>query len=66
MWENFLAHLPKYTAINLIERAIWRQGEQRQVLIVNHSGQFPIEECLFLAQPTDPGKFLLGSREVCV
>lgn len=63
MWENFLAHLPKHTATNLIDRAICRVGEQRQVLVVNHSGRFLIEDCLFAAQPVDPGPFLLGSRE---
>lgn len=63
--ENFLGHYDKKTALNVLDTSVWRdmETEQRQILVVDDSGQFARDRQLFAALPMDPGKFVLGCRE---
>lgn len=63
--ENFLGHLDKKTARNVMESVVWKDEEtdERQFLVVDCSGNSPIDEMLYAGQAMDPGDFKLGCKE---
>lgn len=63
--ENFLGHYEKDVAKQLLEEVCWRDFEtgQRQCLVVNTSGNVPIDAMLFAAQPQPVPDYILGCRE---
>lgn len=58
--ENFLGHFDKKAGIKCLEENVWRDGEDRQFLVVDNSGTSPIDEMVQAAHACDPdeiGKF---------
>jgi len=53
------------TAINCMERAIWREDEGRQFMVVDHSNRWRRDETLFVAQADDPDEYDPGWRTSC-
>jgi hypothetical protein len=53
--ENFLGHIPKKVALNIMETAVWKddKSEQRQCLVVDNSGNSNINEMLYALQPQE-------------
>ncbi len=63
--ENFLGHLDKKTGRNVLEQCVWKDEEtdDRQFLVVDNSGNSPIDKMLYVAQAQDPGPFKLCCEE---
>lgn len=53
--ENFLGHIPKKVALNVLETAVWKddESEQRQCLVVDNSGNSRIDAMLYAHQPME-------------
>lgn len=63
--ENFLGMVDKKTGRNILEQCIWKDDEtdDRQFLVVDNSGNSPIDKMLYVAQAQDPGPFKLCCME---
>lgn len=63
--ENFLGHLDKKTARNCLDQCVWKDPitQQRQFLLVDNSGNSPLDHMLYVGQAQDPGKFKFGCKE---
>lgn len=64
--ENFLGHIDKKTARNVLETVVWKDQKTgaRQFLAVDNSGNSDIDEMLYAGQAKDPGPFKLCCREM--
>lgn len=63
--ENFLGMLDKKTARNVLEQCVWKDDktDDRQFLVVDNSGNSPVDKMLYVAQACDPGPFKLCCEE---
>lgn len=63
--ENFLGHFKKQVAERVLDEVCWRDFDtgQRQCLVVNTSGNVPIDLMLFAAQPQKVPDYILGCAE---
>lgn len=63
--ENFLGMVDKKTGRNILEQCIWKaeDSEDRQCLVIDNSGNSPIDKMLYVAQAQDPGDFKLCCEE---
>jgi len=65
--ENFLGHFDKKAGIKCLEENVWRDGEDRQFLVVDNSGKSDINEMVYASKACDPDEldfgWVLGCRE---
>lgn len=65
--DNFFGQYDKDAAIRCLEENVWRDGEDRQFLVVDNSGRSEIDDMVYAAHALDPDElnygWVLGCKE---